>query len=85
MEIIETNHNQYINSYWVLAILLLYGVYILYSYTTYVIVALIAIYINKKYSDTINAYIIKIVDNINNKMTGYLGNCAFDPLPKSKT
>lgn len=83
MELIETN--QYINNYWIITIILLFVVYNIYTYTTYVIVALIAIYINKNYSDTINANIIKIVDAVNNKMTGYLGSCAFDPLPKSKT
>ncbi len=68
-----------------LTVALLLILYIIYNYTIYVILALITIYINTYYSDKIKNYKTKIIDYINNKFTGYLGNCTFDPLPKTKT
>jgi hypothetical protein len=64
---------------------LLSFLYIICNYTIYIILALITIYINIYYSDKVNYYKTKIIDYVNNLFTGYLGNCTFDPLPKTKT
>jgi len=88
MEMLDESYfsfSYYLNKYWFIIISLLFGWYIIYNYTIYVIIALICMYINTYYSDKIKIYKTKIINYLNNQFTGYLGNCAFDPLPKTKT
>ena len=77
--------SNYLNKYWFITISILFGLYIIYNYTIYVIIALICMYVNTYYSDKIKIYKTKIINYLNNQFTGYLGNCSFDPLPKTKT
>jgi hypothetical protein len=81
----DLNLSNYLNKYWFITFCLLFGLYIIYNYTIYVILAMICIYINIYYSDKTKIYKTKIIEYLNNQLTGYLGNCSFDPLPKTKT
>ena len=86
MEMLDESYfSYYLNKYWFIIISLLFGLYIIYNYTIYVIIALICMYINIYYSDKTKLYKTKIIGYLNNRFTGYLGNGSFDPLPKTKT
>jgi hypothetical protein len=85
MEISNLSFRDYLNDYWIVMFIILFSIYIIYNFTTYILIGLICIYINTHYSEKIQIYKNKLINYFNSIFTNYLGNCTFDPLPKTKT
>ena len=65
-------------------LVLLTLLYIIPLYQLFIINILFLLYLHMYYPQSIHYIKLRTIDYIYEVFTGYLGNCSFDPLPKTK-